>query len=117
MSTSVTLLSVLRATDERAAAEVAGRLEVLERTVPTEPGNLAYAVYRTAEDRTAFYIEESWSAPEDVARHADRIADDTNAEESAALLAGPIQTVTLLALHTATSETTTTRPDHHGGSA
>lgn len=104
MSTEVTLLTRLQATDEAAAADLAGRLQVLVATVPTEPGNLAYAVYRTEEDRTLFYIEESWSAPADAARHIDSIAADPSAQEVSGLLVGPVQTVTLSALHATTAD-------------
>lgn len=110
MSNPVTLLSKLRANDESAAVEISRRLKALERTVPTEPGNLGYAVFRTTEDRTLFYIQESWSGPEDAARHVDRIAADPAVRKSATLLAGPIETVTLLALHATVAD----RPDHEG---
>lgn len=108
MSGAVTLLSRLWATDEQAADVLAGRLEAFVRTVPTEPGNLSYAVYRTEEERTLFYIEESWSGAEDAERHARSVGADPTAQQSAALLAAPIETVTLSALGS------TGGPDHEG---
>ncbi len=68
-------------------------------------------MYRTEKDGTSFHIEERWSQPEDAARHA------ASSEEVCALLAEPIETVTLLALHGTAPHATTARTDHHGGAS
>lgn len=98
MTSPVTLLSRLRAIDPAAADVLAARLEELARRVQTEPGNLAYRVFRTHEDETTFYIQEFWAAPEDADRHLRRVESDPVAQDSATLLAAPIETATLLAV-------------------
>lgn len=110
VSGEITWLSRVRATDEAAAAELAGRIQQLARAVPAEPGNLSYTVFRTAEHNTLFYIEERWATSEDATRHADRIAADPSTEQSSALMSAPIETVTLHALDPAAHQT-----EHHEG--
>lgn len=98
MSASTTLLSRLQARDAAAADALANRLREFARTVPTEPGNLVYQIHRVQQDRTTLYIQEQWAQPEDAERHVRRVESDPDAQESSALLAGPIETVTLLRL-------------------
>lgn len=100
MNAPVTLLSWFHAADAAAASVLATGLLELARTVPSEPGNLAYTVYRAEEDNTLFYVHEQWSTPGDAARHVDRIAADPTAQQSSALLASPIQTATLRSIST-----------------
>lgn len=61
MSTDVTLLTRLQATDTAAAADVTDMLRGPIGTVPTEPGNLGYEVYQSDENHSVFYITERWS--------------------------------------------------------
>ncbi len=70
-------------------------LRGLVATVPSEPGNISYEVYQTVEDRLVFYITERWSSSDDADRHVRSVATDPNLERTAALLAIPLDTVTL----------------------
>lgn len=69
-------------------------------TVPSEPGNLAYQVYQSDEDRSVFYITERWSTPEDADRHVRFVATNPTIERSAALLLAPPKTIRTLPLNT-----------------
>lgn len=97
MTTEVTVLSRLQATDDAAAATLIGMLRGLVGTVPAEPGNLDYEVYRSDEDRSTFYITERWETSEDADRHARFIETDPTIQRSAALLA-TLEAVRLLPL-------------------
>lgn len=97
----VVLLSRLAAKDEDAARGLANELAKLERSVPSEPGSLSYAVMTVEDEPLVFFITESWATRTEAEAHEARAASGDVAERAAPLLAGPIQTHHLHPLHTA----------------
>lgn len=93
-----TLLSRFVAVDEPSAARMAALLAAMSRSVRDEPGHVAYEAFRAQEDPTVLYVQETWATPEDADGHIRRVASDPAAQRASALLARPIETVTLLAV-------------------
>lgn len=94
----VTLLSRFVARDEPCAARLAALLSNLSRGVRAEPGHVAYEAFRAREEPTVLFVTETWSSREAADGHVARVAADPGAQAAQALLARPIETVTLLAV-------------------
>lgn len=102
----LTLLTRIAAKDEEGAAATEIVLRGLVRTVPSEPGNLGYAVYQNDDDRSVFYILERWTTGEDAERHIKHVATDPTVQRSAKFMSAPPETVRVLPLGTTPSSTT-----------
>jgi len=66
--------------------------------LPSEPGNIFYEIFATAEDPKVFFCLESWESPEAANGHIRRNEEAGVNAEASDLLAEPPVTRTLHAL-------------------
>lgn len=86
----ILLLTRFTARDEATAKRFGELLLRLEGSVPSEPNNLSYKVFASAEDPIIFFCLESWKAQGDADRHvAKNEADGVNKEASELLTGAP----------------------------
>lgn len=103
----ITLLSTFVATDEASAAQMAALLSDMSEAVRSEPGHVTYGAFRVREDPTVIYVQETWASQADADAHLNRAAPA--AAKATGLLAGSIETVTLVAIEARAANRTNPR--------
>ncbi|MBF4577516.1 putative quinol monooxygenase [Frondihabitans sp. VKM Ac-2883] len=98
----ITQLTHFVAKDPAAAARLFEVFEGLAATVPTEPGNISYAIFGVDGRAGEFRIAESWASLEDADRHGRRVIEDGLGEIVLPLLTHELLTENLTPIAPAT---------------
>jgi quinol monooxygenase YgiN len=94
----IQLLTRFLARDETTTTKVTDLLSRLQASVPSEPGNISYEIFASAEDPRVLFCLESWESQEAANDHIRRNEEAGVNAEAADPLVGSPDTKTLHAL-------------------